>query len=663
MVCNSIHRPGHGRVLPRSGRILEEMDSMGDRRKFLRTAGGAAAAAMFSRRPIMAQLAGEGSLNFESGSIQAQLSAIAPEFTTLNIDGLGKNRRGVNIVDAKKAVAGFSASGSLSGSMRRVEYRAATGSNGSPPAWTVDCAEKSIILTSNWSADAESVPWTFHFDLSQVHSTVLGLFRKDKLLAIPALMHFPGQGSMRLTANASDIGLTYESVHAKPIASLALPGATAERRRVVYTLEVMAVYPKLARIETDERFDAFRSNWLNALQLSPEYPALANNTSSDTCAFCYYEFADIAALTPPLAEGLTALDLVRQTLDRMLAGGTAYGLPPKPWTEFHSPFSDTFPSMIIAAANVVREGRSDEWLAANYDGIRGWAETMLATDSDGDGLIKYSISGNSGIWADGDPPFRPSNWWDTIGFGHEDAYANALAYRALGNMAMMAKKLGKVEDASRYITAAQKLRASYCKRFFDPTTGALAGWRSSDDQLHDYYFLFVNGIAIHYGLVEKLKANEIMDRLMAKMREVGYDKFHMGLPGNLVTIALKDCVDKRGKGRFGCGVKPDNSDGFQRYENGGATGGFAFFMIAALYDLGRRDEADKILFAMLGEYGRCGFEQRGANGQSNDWRQWDGTPWGYEGLLTDGYYALLAVPLRQSETRWHSGFRPATQLT
>jgi hypothetical protein len=65
---------------------------------------------------------------------------------------------------------------------------------------------------------------------------------------------------------------------------------------------------------------------------------------------------------------------------------------------------------------------------------------------------------------------------------------------------------------------------------------------------------------------------------------------------------------------------------------------------------------------MLGEYDRCGFEQRGANGQSNDWRQWDGTPWGYEGLLTDDYYPMLAVPLRQSEKRWERGFRPATDL-
>jgi hypothetical protein len=325
--------------------------------------------------------------------------------------------------------------------------------------------------------------------------------------------------------------------------------------------------------------------------------------------------------------------------------------------------SDTYPSMVIAAASCARADRGTEWLTANYEGIRSWAEAMLATDSDGDGLTKYPISGNSGIWPDGFPKTRPSNWWDTIGFGHEDAYGNALAYRAYRNMASMAKKLGKAADVTHFTKAADKLRSVYYDRFFDPATGILGGWRSADGELHDYYFLFVNGIAIHYGLVPKPQADAIVDKLLAKMKEVGYDKFNMGLPGNLITVLLKDYVHKSPDGHVGGGVRPDNADGFQNYENGGATGSFAFFFLAALYDLGRKAEGDRILFPMLEEYGKCGFEGRDAKGRSYDWRRWDGTAMGYEGLLTDNYYALLAVPLRQTETDWKSGFRPATPLT
>lgn len=635
------------------------------RRDFLRTAGITAAGA------FLAQAGGaiefhedttEG-LRFSSASLELQLSASAPELLSFNIDGLGKGRRGPSIVAANGAGRGYQASSSTVGDVRRVEYHVSGVSQDAPPPWTFEFSGNRVAITSQWSADRVPAPMVLDFDLSQVHSTVLGLFRKDALLTVPALLHFPGQGSMRLTANVADLGLRYTSDRPHSTAMLCLPGASQEHKRIVYTLEVTALYPDLPGISNDPRFDGFRRSWLNALQLNPMYPALANNSASDTCAFCYYEFADIAALTPPLVEGLTALDVVRQTLDRILAGGTAYGLPAPGWECCPSAYSDALPALLIAAANCVRAGQSDAWLAANYAGIRGWAETLLASDTDGDGLFKYSVSGNSGIWKDGAPTFRPSNWWDTIGFGHEDAYGNALAYRALRNMAMLAKKAGRSADVARYQAAADKLSAAYYQRFYDPETGILGGWRSADGQLHDYYFLWVNGIAIHYGLVPKPEANAIMDKLLAKMKEVGYDHFSMGLPGNLISVALKDCVDKRGNGRFGCGTRPDNADGFQNYENGGATGAFVFFTLAALYDLGRRDEADQILFPMLDAYGKCGFEGKDAAGHSPDWRRWDGTSMGYEGYLTDNYYALLAVPLRQTETLWSAGVRPQTPLT
>jgi hypothetical protein len=633
------------------------------RRNFLKAVGATTAAAIVSRHPLMAEIAGDEdvALHFASDSLELQLSAGTPQFLSLNVDGLGKGKRGANIIGAKRGETGYTASNSVSGGWQRVEYRSMLAQKDSPPAWTFEFSGSKIVLTSEWSAEFEPAAMVFHFDLNQVHSTVLGLFRRNNLLATPALMHFPGQGSIRIAANVPELGLTYVSDRPGSKARLSLPGADFMHKRIVYTLDVAAIYPEVAGIEEDPRFDAFRRNWLNALQLNPSLQALANNTASDTCAFCYYEFADIAALTPALAEGLTALDIVRQTLDRMLAGGFAYGLPDVP--DHPTATSDTFPSMVIAAANCVREGRNDAWLAANYDGIRGWVESMLATDNDGDGLIKYCLSGNSSTWSDGFPKLRPSNWWDTIGFGHEDAYGNALAYRALGDAAMLAKKFGKTADHARYQTAANKLRDVFYQRFYNPETGVLGGWRSADGQLHDYYFLWVSGIAIHFGLIEKPQANAIMDKLLAKMQEVGYDKFNMGLPGNLITVTLKDYVHKTPDGHIGGGVRPDNSDGFQNYENGGATGSFAFFTLAALYDLGREAEADKILFAMLGEYGRSGFEGRGAKGRSNDWRRWDGTPMGYEGYLTDNYYALLAVPLRQSEVAWNSGYRPTSPLS
>jgi hypothetical protein len=35
----------------------------------------------------------------------------------------------------------------------------------------------------------------------------------------------------------------------------------------------------------------------------------------------------------------------------------------------------------------------------------------------------------------------------------------------------------------------------------------LAGWKSADGKLYDYYFLFLNGMAVTYGLVTQGKRN------------------------------------------------------------------------------------------------------------------------------------------------------------
>jgi hypothetical protein len=110
--------------------------------------------------------------------------------------------------------------------------------------------------------------------------------------------------------------------------------------------------------------------------------------------------------------------------------------------------------------------------------------------------------------------------------------------------------------------------------------------------------------------------------------------------------ARKDYVDH--DPRFGGGKQEDNSDGFQRYENGGATGCYAYFTLAALYDLGRIEEADKMLFPMLKAFAQGAFQGRCDNVMSKDWKAWDGTCWGYEGFLVDNYYTLLAVLDREA---------------
>jgi hypothetical protein len=525
-----------------------------------------------------------------------------------------------------------------------VEYRRSDAGDSSPARWAIEVVTNEICLESHWSVDDPPEPLVLNADSRVSHVTLLGLEETNGSVRLPAIMHVPDQGSFQISTGPDQAGpLGYATT--RHDVKITFPAATQEHPALTYHLKVAAICPNIPDVAEDTRFDGFRRDWLNMFQLNPQRRMLSNNSGSDTCGFCYYEYADIARETPPLAGGLTALDMVRETLDRIIAGTKACGMPG------YSPLvigredrpecsADTFPSFLIAAADYVQTSKDNGWLATNYDQLRSWADQMLATDRTGDGLVKYILSGDSGSWPK-KVIDRPANWWDTIGFGNEDAYANALAYRALLGMEALARQTNHAEDSARYRAAAAKLKAAYYKTFYDPATGILAGWRSADGQLHDYYFLWVNGIAIHYGLVPPDKANSIMDKLLAKMKEVGYTNFALGLPGNLIPVPNKDYVGYNG-------TNQDGSGGFQIYENGGATACFAYFTLAALYDLGRIQDGDRILFPMLDAFAKGDFQGFGDNKKSKDWRTWSGECHGYEGLLNDNYYALLAVLDREA---------------
>jgi len=572
-------------------------------------------------------------LDFKSGFYAVAFDRSSPAFTWFSVDSLGGGNLSVNAAGAAGRTNGLF--DLESGAHGRFSYVANQPVKKYMPVWEIDLTEKGMTLGSRYRGQTSSPPFTLTIDQRKNHATLLGLVNQDGSVELPALLYLPDQGTWRISSTQAR-SLGYEAASGQ--VKITFAGATHEKPVMEYRCEVISIYPKVAGIEGDSRFDGFRRNWLNILQISPQWLMLANHASSDCCAFCYYEYADIARQTPPLAKGLHALDLVRRSLDRIISGtAQLYGMPGR--SPLHAFASDTIPSLLIAAQDCVEGGPDRRWLATNYVRLKSWTETMLATDQNGDGLVKYVLSGNSGTWPAA-IVYRPANWWDTIGFAYEDAYGNALAYRALRGMEQLARQSDHADDQARYHAAADKLAAAYYRTFYNPATGVLAGWRSADGQLHDYYFPWLNGIAIHYGLVPKEEANAIMDRLLAKMKEVGYTRFDLGLPGNLIPVPYKDYVDH--DHRFG-GSKEGDTDGFQIYENGGATACFAYFTLAALYDLGRMEEGDRILFPMLQSFATGDFQGFGPNGMSKDWRTWDGTCWGYEGFLTDNYYALLAV--------------------
>ena len=597
-----------------------------------------------------------GPADFQTPSYAVSFSRSAPAFTRFSVDGLGEGK-----LDRNPVLPSVT---NLTGAPLEVRgngdfaYPSPTGGG-----WRIRCSPRVIQLRCDFAPNALLAPLVLLFDQKTSHPTLLGLMPPGaRRMALPCVLHLPDRGSVRIGGNVPGGTLGYDARRfvPTPFVRVEFPPATATHPRVEYRLEVVAIYPRLPGIEGDPRFDGFRRGYLNIFQVNPRVRALANNASSDPVAFTLFEYADVALETPPLAEGLTCLDLVRMTLERYLDGMKGYGLvgygtPPTeadlipwgaPWDSL-----DSYPSLLIAACDYIQGTGDWAWARRYYGQLTNWAGVMRAADRDGNGLLEYPGTGNRGDRPT--PTRRPANWWDTINFGHEDAYANALAYRAWERLSAVARHLGQGADAERLSRLADRLRAAYLPTFLDPQTGVLAGWKSADGQLHDYWFTFVNSVAISYGLVDRPEANRLLDNLMKQLRAVNYTNFQFGLPGNLVPVPKADYTRHNWPGALEVGEpsRDDGSDAFQRYENGGATGCFAYFTVHALYQLGRVGEARQIFYPMLANYAAGEFQGFGPNGKSKDWRDWQGGCHGYEGLLVDNYLTLLAV-LDEAKARW-----------
>jgi hypothetical protein len=590
---------------------------------------------------------------FSSRYILAELARHRPRFSDLGIDSLGKGRLAAgNMVADTEAECGFQLS---SEGEATFVYKL---SSSHQPVWRISFFERRILLTS-FSTDSitPANDLTLRFDQSHSFATLIGKMHQESgSMELPCLLHLPGQGSLAVSCNQPGIRLGYSSSRrcTPPYVNVTFPAATPESPSISYHLEVVAVYPDLGPAGSDSIYDGLKRNFLNIFQINPATRTLANNASSDPVPFIIYSCAEFARACPPLPGGFTCLDLVKMTVNRYLDGFLGYGQVgygcsaasppnpecvawPTPWTSL-----DSLPSLLISAA-ICAEGDNDcTWARDRWGVMIEMAREMIAADRDGNGLVEYPRSGNFGDRPTAES--RPSNWWDCINFGHEDAYSNALVYRASRMLAQLATRLEYPDDAAVLDSFADKLKKAYVPAFFNPSTGILAGWRSADGQLHDYWFTFVQSVAICCGLVEDPLAAEIMDRILSKMDEVGFNRFDLGLPGNLIPIPKGDYVFHGDPPEiFGEPLLDDGTDGFQYYENGGTTGCWVYYTISALYKTGRSKQAAMLMRSMLESCAQNVFLGFGENGMSRDWRDWKGGCHGYEGLLAENFLVLLAV--------------------
>jgi hypothetical protein len=586
-----------------------------------------------------------GNFEYASAFYKIQLTDSAPFIRYFSVDALGDSMLDYNPIRWKSQEHQTEYELlKISGSKVKI-CRKGSGN----PHWLLKFEKKQFKVVSYYRNDTTEQGLEFRFDKRKNHATLLGLMEEKRKTRLPAVLHLPDMGTFQIKADLPGTTVNYDASRhpGNEFISLTLPGAKKNQGTVSYTFHIASIYPQFEGVGQD-KYAGFRRNYLNLFQINPVFQVLANNSCSDPVAFTLYLSSMLALETPCLVDSLSALDLVRMSVERYLNGMKAYGLTGYgtegyEGTEvaaWNSPYNslDAYPSLVISACNYIKGSNNIAWANRYFPRIKEWMDIQMKRDYDGNGLVEYELSGNSGSW---NGIIRPANWWDTIGFGHEDAFSNAITYEALNLLVMVAEMIGSKNDAIQYRQLATKMKKNYFQTFYNPKTGVLAGWKSKDGKLHDYYFIMVNSMAVYYNLVPADQTKKVLMTLWKKMQEVGYTDFSLGVPGNLISIRKEDYTHP--DPRWGGGQLEDGSDAFQRYENGGASINWSYFTLRAFQKAGLDEQFDRIADGILEGISTGAFQGLCTEGgMTRDWKSWSGECWGYEGYLCDGYLALLA---------------------
>lgn len=512
--------------------------------------------------------------------------------------------------------------------------------------WTVEPTRLTLKATRHgelperaWSSSI----WHTAFACDSVPTNSLGKITEEGetgLMSLPILVHSPGFGSLKVGGTHGDLLWRFDSV--RPLMTttgelklgevpqpegdyLLLPGEHAAE--ICFDV----VSPKLHLIpETPPPVrEALKRCSHTSLPYRADAGTLSNNGNSIHCTFCMDGWAELSSQIGLLLPAFSASSLVEQSLSRWLNGGPSYacGGHPDGTHRFEDEYLHTPAAALLGLALHLKDSGTPEWVERHSVAIGRELKRLKERDLDGDGLIespyRRGISGEA-QWS--------TNWWDIISFGWKDAFVNALLYRALCILEKILPRLCQPILAESLSDWARQIKESYTDIFLNPETGWIAGWRSSDNVLHDYGFLFVNGAAVNANILDVSLAHTAMGSLWNELQGLPIS-FRYGIPGNLRPIAPEDmATDDSQKIPRGC------------YENQGLTHSQSHHFLAALYRVGMKKQADHLLeelctsLADASAFGGCGT--------GVDWRRWSGIPCGYEGLLSE-QFTMLAVAMER----------------
>lgn len=611
---------------------------------------------------------GPGEVRFHSRHLEVGFRLARAGFSFLSIDDEGKGRTEKNLLWMSPGISyqglflhrlgaapsmapsiRYSAEGKTLVEGNTVTYDVVSEAEGQSYhiRWEVEEDRLLVMASRRGKSDMrawESSVWTTALDERVAASASGGRITREGetgVMTLPLFLHSPGFGSFDVLPRGGNalwrtdaIRPASLGIHQVKLGESSMPEgdyllhAGDHEAALEFVVRGGGRIP-LRRSTPPEIVRAIDRCTLTSLTYRPDTGTLSNNGNSMHCPLSMDTWSALACRIGPVLPNLSAVDLLRDSIERWLDGAPGYGSGMMSVDGEIHPAEDEYlmtgTASLLGTAEFLESAGTPAWLTTFGRQLSRQIALMKRRDVDGDGLVEsvYRLGNSGGYqWS--------TCFYDVISFGWKCAFSNALLYPALLKLASVLPRLGSPAMAAGLEEWGGLLRRNYLPAFFNPATGWLAGWRSSDGELHDHAFLTVNSAAVACGLLDADAGRGIMQRLWAEARRVGMPDPLYGVPSSLWPVPDRDL--------------PEIMHGFPfgYYANGGLSTAHVRHVVNALYMTGMGEEADHLLGRVCTAFAD-GIVFGGAR-SGLDARTWDGWPCGYEGLLTD-QFGVLATAL------------------
>ncbi len=155
------------------------------------------------------------------------------------------------------------------------------------------------------------------------------------------------------------------------------------------------------------------------------------------------------------------------------------------------------------------------------DRVAGWIRGDFGLGLDTNGVTIVSCT-NGKPYVQGHPA-RPSNWYDTIAFGHMDALTAAYSVWAMHAMAELYQFINNPQKEIEYRGVHKRAVEEYQRQLWDENFGFFSDWSDSDGSRRRYGFTWHNMLAASYGIASPSQIHRMLNEIDKRLSNITND--------------------------------------------------------------------------------------------------------------------------------------------